>query len=306
MKPLLVLFRTRLEWCNFTCHYCPWNANQVRVESEAFRNDAHRLNRIVDRVAQLPRPVEFFITPKAEYMVLPYWRDAVRRLLALPQVTRLTIQTHLGWDIASYLPTVDTRKLALWTTYHPSETTPADRSTLMNRWMLLRENGIRFTIGIVGTHEHFSEMIDLRSSLPPDIYVWVNAYKRQADYYTPQQLDAIRSVDPYFDLNNQHFPSLGQLCTAGSHALFLDDDGDLRRCFFVGDILGNLFPDGWTTLPAPTSCPVATCHCYVGHMHIVDLGFRDIYGDDLAVRRPMRWPLPLAITASAASATSSE
>jgi hypothetical protein len=306
MKSLLVLFRTRLEWCNFTCGYCPWNANAVRVETEAFQADARRLQRIVQRVAELPRPVEFFITPKAEYMVLPYWREAVRQLLAMPQVTRVTLQTHLGWDVEGYLPTVEASKLALWTTYHPSETDATDRAVLKRRWMLLHEKKVRFTVGMVGTHEHLLELTQLRAFLPPDVYLWVNAYKREPDYYTPAQLQAIRSVDPYFDLNNQHYPSRGQLCTAGSHALYLDDEGDLRRCFFVGDILGNLFRDGWRTLPAPTACPIPTCHCYVGHMHIVDLGFRDLYGDDLAVRRPRHWPLPLVVTAAQGNAASSE
>ena len=51
---LLVLFRTRLEWCNYTCHYCPWNATVRRVSAEAFRDDERRLVRIVDRVAELP------------------------------------------------------------------------------------------------------------------------------------------------------------------------------------------------------------------------------------------------------------
>src|SRR5262249_10674370 len=86
LMTLLVLFRTRLEWCNFSCGYCPWNATLQRVPAEAFRADEDRLRRVLDRVAELPDPVEFFITPKAEYLVLPYWRAAVGRLLSLPQV----------------------------------------------------------------------------------------------------------------------------------------------------------------------------------------------------------------------------
>ena len=113
---LLVLFRTRLEWCNYRCGYCPWNADENRVEAQAFREDEHRLRRVVDRVAELPREVEFFITPKAEYLVLPYWREAVGRLLSLPQVRRVTVQTNLSFDVAAWLDAVDGRKLALWTT----------------------------------------------------------------------------------------------------------------------------------------------------------------------------------------------
>src|SRR5262249_43414157 len=109
---LLVLFRTRLEWCNYTCHYCPWNASVHKLPPEAFRADEARLNRVLGRVAELPQRVEFFITPKAEYLVLPYWRAAVARLLALPQVERVTVQTNLSFDLAEFLDQVGASKLA--------------------------------------------------------------------------------------------------------------------------------------------------------------------------------------------------
>lgn len=285
---LLVLFRSRLEWCNYTCHYCPWNATLNRVGRDDFADDERRVRRVIARVAELPRPVEFFVTPKAEYLVLPYWREAVARLTHLPQVSRVTVQTNLSFDVAAFLGEVDPGKVAFWTTFHPTEV-PADAiETLHSRWELLRRHGVPFSVGLVGTRDNLTHLEALRRRLPPDVYVWVNAYKREADYYTPDDLDRIRAVDPWFDLNNQHFPSLGRPCTAGQLAVYLDDEGDLRRCFFVGKVIGNLFRDGWTTLPDAEACPNATCHCYVGHMHIPELDFRGVYGRDLAVRIPQR------------------
>src|SRR5262249_59446638 len=76
LMSLLVLFRTRLEWCNYTCGYCPWNASVRKVPAEVFREDEARVRRGVARVAELPDSVEVFITPKAEYLVLPHWRGA--------------------------------------------------------------------------------------------------------------------------------------------------------------------------------------------------------------------------------------
>jgi MoaA/NifB/PqqE/SkfB family radical SAM enzyme len=283
---LLVLFRTRLEWCNYTCRYCPWNATARRVPAEAFHEDEARLRRILDRVAQLPDAVEFFITPKAEYLVLPYWRDAVSRLLALPQVERVTIQTNLSFDVADFLDRVDAAKLALWTTYHPTEVPESELDNLHAKWRLLQERGVTFSVGIVGTRENLPHLRRLRRRLDPHVYLWVNAYQREPNYYTTEQLAEIRGVDPWFDLNNQSFPSRGRPCTAGQRAVYLDDEGDLRRCFFVGEVIGNLFRDGWRRLSAPRPCPRETCHCYVGHMHIVELNFRSIYGRNLAVRVP--------------------
>jgi hypothetical protein len=287
---LLVLFRTRLEWCNYTCGYCPWNATVKKVPAEVFHNDEQRLRRILDRVSELPQPVEFFITPKAEYLVLPYWRAAVGRLLDLPQVRRVTVQTNLSFDLAAFLDSVNARKLALWTTYHPTEVSATELESLHAKWRLLQERGVLFSVGSVGTHENLPHLHRLRQRLDRSVYLWVNAYQREPNYYTAEQLAEIRAMDPYFDLNNQHFPSLGQPCTAGQQAVYLDDEGDLRRCFFVGTVLGNLFRDGWRTLNAPEPCPRESCHCYVGHMHIVELGFRNLYGDNLAVRIPRRWP----------------
>jgi MoaA/NifB/PqqE/SkfB family radical SAM enzyme len=294
---LLVLFRTRLEWCNYTCHYCPWNATLNRVEGEAFREDERRLTRIVERIAELPRAVELFITPKAEYLVLPYWRDAVARLLALPQVERITVQTNLSFDLAAWLDEVDHAKLALWTTYHPTEVDPAGLKALHAKWALLRRRGVPFSVGVVGTRENIPHAEALRARLPGDVYLWVNAYKREPDYYAPGEVERVRAIDPYFDLNNQHYPSRGRPCTAGQRAVYLDDEGDLRRCFFVGGVIGNLFRDGWVTLPAPLGCPRETCHCYVGHMHVVELDFRAVYGKDLAARIPLGWPERRALPA---------
>ncbi|MFO0926859.1 MAG: hypothetical protein U0736_07425 [Gemmataceae bacterium] len=61
-EPARSVLRTRLEWCNYACSYCPWNATLTRVDADVFRR-RRGLTRIIDRVAELPRPVEFFITP---------------------------------------------------------------------------------------------------------------------------------------------------------------------------------------------------------------------------------------------------
>src|SRR5262249_9158139 len=150
--------------------------------------------RIVDRVAELPEPVEFFITPKAEYLVLPYWRSAVGRLLGLPHVRRVTVQTNLSFDLAEFLDAVNAGKLALWTTYHPTEVSEADGEALHEKWDLLRRRGVPFSVGIVGTHANLPHMERLRRRLDPSVYLWVNAYQREADYYSPAQLEAIRRI----------------------------------------------------------------------------------------------------------------
>src|SRR5262249_23005577 len=127
------------------------------------------------------------------------------------------------------------------------------------------------------------------------------SYQREPDYYSPHDLAAIRAIDPLFDLNNQRYPSRGQPCTAGHRAVYLDDEGDLRRCFFVGEVIGNLFRDGWRTLSAPLGCPQESCNCYVGHMHIVHVDFRGVYGKHLAARIPREWHRGIGVRDAAVS-----
>ena len=234
----------------------------------------------------MPQPVEFFITPRAEYLVLPYWRAAVRDLLALPQVRRVTVQTNLSFDLAAFLGDVDASKLALWTTYHPSEVPERELEVLADKWRLLQERGVPFSVGIVGTHENLTHVQRLRRLLDPGVYLWVNAYQREQPYYTAEELEAIRGMDRWFDLNNQYFPSRGRPCTP---ATVPSTSTTRATCAAASSSAPSLATCSATagSLTRAAPCPKATCHCYVGQMHIVELGFRRIYGENLAARIPL-------------------
>jgi hypothetical protein len=93
----------------------------------------------------------------------------------MPQVRRVTVQTNLSFDVADFLDRVEWRKLALWTTYHPTEVNDEQREELFGRWELLRRRGVPFSVGIVGTREALPHAERLRARLPRDVYLWVNA-----------------------------------------------------------------------------------------------------------------------------------
>ena len=142
------------------------------------------------------------------------------------------------------------------------------------------ERGVPFSVGIVGTRENLPHACaTCAAGSTGGLPLGQRLQARGGLLLAGRARCDPRRSTRYFDLNNQHYPSLGRPCTAGQRAVYLDDEGDLRRCFFVGGVIGNLFRDGWTTLDAPGGCPVRTCHCYVGHMHVAELDFRAIYGD---------------------------
>ena len=69
---------------------------------------------------------------------------------------------------------------------------------------------MRLSVGVVGLKEHAAEIEALRRELPPHIYLWINAYKREPDYYGEHDLRHFTAVDPLFPINNQRHPSHGR------------------------------------------------------------------------------------------------
>jgi hypothetical protein len=57
-------------------------------------------------------------------------------------------------------------------------------------------------------------------------------------YYSPEQIARLERVDPLFRLSNARHPSRDKECTAGATAVSLDGEGNLRRCHFVGVVIG--------------------------------------------------------------------
>ena len=49
----------------------------------------------------------------------------------------------------------------------------------------------------------YGMIADLRRELPADVYLWVNAYKRNPDYYTAEMVEKLTRLDPLFPVNNQ-------------------------------------------------------------------------------------------------------
>lgn len=81
--------------------------------------------------------------------------------------------------------------------------------------MTLYENDVPFSVGSVGIRSAFSAIASLRSALPENVYLWVNAYKDKPDYYTAEDFAFLSEIDPHFSVNAMDYESLGQACNAG-------------------------------------------------------------------------------------------
>lgn len=279
---LSLLYRGPLASCNYGCEYCPFAKRQeAGAEHTA---DAQALERFLLRVEELTRHrFSILFTPWGEALIHPRYQQALARLTRLPNVAKAAIQTNLACRL-EWVEQCDKRKLALWTTYHPGEVALPRFAAKCHE---LQTRGVPFSAGIVGLKEHFAAARQLRDALPPDAYVWVNAYKRVPTYYSDSDRQFLESIDPLFGFNAAAHPSLGKPCRAGHTAIAIDGDGVMRRCHFIREPIGNFYAPDFELSLQPRLCTNETCGCHIGYVHLQELGLDAVFGDGLLERIPL-------------------
>ena len=149
---------------------------------------------------------------------------------------------------------------------------------------------IRYSVGVVGLREHFAAIEELRAALRPETYLWINAYKRDPNYYDPREIDRLLGIDPYFHWNLPAYSSRGKPCSAGDTSFAVDGDGNVRRCHFIETTIGNIYDPGFPGCLEPRPCSAATCSCHIGYIHRPELNLIELYRDGLLERIPADWP----------------
>jgi MoaA/NifB/PqqE/SkfB family radical SAM enzyme len=283
-----ILYRGSLSSCNYACTYCPF-AKTANTREELLA-DERQLERFVGWVgAQQNSPrrrLGILFTPWGEALIHQYYRRAMMRLAAMPYVYRVAIQTNLSAPLGEFVG-VDEPALAFWATFHPTQTS---LTGFLSRCRELDEAGIRYSVGVVGMREHFGAIESLRSQLRPEVYLWINALKRVPNYYSHEELQRLQAVDPYFHWNLQTYVSSGRSCRAGETTFTVDGAGDVRRCHFIDEVLGNIYDPTFPECLKPRPCSAMTCGCHIGYVHRPDLRLDGLYGDGLLERIPARWP----------------
>lgn len=290
---LTILYRGPLASCNYACEYCPFAKHQETDEEHA--HDARALQRFLDFIQSRP-DIRFsiFFTPWGEALIRKRYQQALITLTNLSHVEKAAIQTN-GSCRFDWATQCDKSKLGLWATYHPGETS---RAKFLERCEIMKQHGIRFSVGVVGLKEHFSEIETLRAALSPDIYLWVNAFKRVENYYAPDEADFLTAIDPLFPINNTRHPSQGRACHAGESVISVDGDGTIRRCHFIKEMIGNIYEEGWECALRPRACANETCGCHIGYVHLKELNLYKVFAGGVLERIPRNNPNLQTLTIS--------
>lgn len=277
---LSFLYRGTLSSCNYACAYCPF---AKKLDSRAvLARDAREVARFTDWVAQQSRAISVLFTPWGEALVRRHYRSAMQTLAALPHAKQVALQTNLAGPLNWLDGMVGREKIGLWCTYHPGQVTLA---RFLKRCMRLDAMGVRYSVGVVALHAHYDAIRALRAALPPHVYLWLNAYDRRGPgYYAAQDLAWLDAIDPWFAQNRRPVPSRGKGCFAGETSLSVDGDGELARCHFLPERLGNLYQDDLADMLQERSCPRFKCDCYIGYAQRKDLPFQQLFGDGVLAR----------------------
>lgn len=278
---LSILYRGPLSSCNYGCEYCPFaKKTETKTEHDL---DEFKLNKFVQRVGGLEDlSISVFFTPWGEALIHPRYQRAIASLSHMEHVEQIAIQTNLSCRL-EWLSECRIDRVGIWATYHPGET---DRVSFLKQCSTLDRFQARYSVGIVGMKEHIPEIVQMRTQLPPPIYLWVNAYKREQNYYTADEVALLQSIDHLFDFNNQYHASLGRDCRAGSSVVSVDGDGNVRRCHFICDVVTNLYSDNFLDALKPSPCTNQTCGCFIGYVHMKDLGLYEVFGEGVLARIP--------------------
>ncbi len=279
---LSILYRGPLSSCNYACGYCPFAKRHETAAELAV--DRRALERFVAWLQHRSAGDRYSVlfTPWGEALVRSWYRDALTRLSQLPNIERVAIQTNLSCRL-DWLDACEKSRVALWCTFHPEQTS---REQFVSQCRWLDAHAVRYSVGVVGLREHFAEIEALRTELRDDVYLWVNAYKDVADYYRGGEAEWLTAIDPLFPLNNTRHASLGKSCRAGEQVISVDGDGNIRRCHFIKQVVGNLYDEDFERCLAPRPCTNATCGCHIGFVHLDELQLYDTFAGGVLERVP--------------------
>lgn len=283
MDRLNILYRGPLSSCNYDCHYCPFAKR--RESASELANDRNQLQGFVDWLkSRTHRPHGLLFTPWGEALTRRWYRDAIVELSHCDHIERVAIQTNLSASL-DWLSASMVDRVALWCTYHPDEVV---RSKFLAQCANLEGLGVRYSVGVVGIKEHLKEIASLRAELPTHVYLWVNAYKSSAKAYDQEQLDFLTKIDPLFPINNVYHASAGKPCDTGLTTISIDGAGDVRRCHFVPEVLGNIYESELESMLSPRLCIKSSCGCHIGYVHMPSVKLKDVFGANILERIPVQ------------------
>lgn len=226
----MILYRGSLKSCNYCCSYCPFSRHRMTLQE--LEKDRKQWLDFVGCLKKQPEKSgihAMMVTPYGEALVHEWYWEGLAKLSRLSWMKAVGAQTNLGFHL-SWAADIfekyggDYKKLRLWATFHPKMTTTA---AFVQTCQQLTAAGVKISAGAVGVPEHIYLLRQLREKLPEDIYMWINRMDGLKRAYSPEEMQDLSEMDPYFYREMQAHPSAAAECT---ERLFVEGDKRVRMC----------------------------------------------------------------------------
>lgn len=282
-----IYYRGLLRSCNYTCSYCPFGR---KSPSGPTSRDEQTWRRFVAAMAAWRSPVRLFLIPYGEALVHAYYREGIAQLSTLPHVRGVGCQTNLSYPAQAWLEElrqsgVEVGKIHLWASFHPEMTSVRRFVDQLHR---LHEAGLQVCAGAVGKPDHLALLQELRDSLSPDIYLFVNAMQGLKRGYTAEETLAFSRIDNLFAYDVQNAAADWEHCMGRSESCFVDGWGNVRACPRSRTVLGNLY-GGLSLEEVP--CTNRRCDCYIAFSNLIRHPLRQVMGEGMLWRTPEKMPV---------------
>ena len=259
-----------MNWeCNYNCSYCfaqkPKDKNEYREHTADEWLDA--LYSIYKKYGKCK-----VILTGGEPLL---YKDAADLVIKATKYHHLSVGTNLSSDEGVLERIAEESKienLFISASFHLEKATV---EAFINKSLLLKEKGVGIWLSAVVHPKYLAEMPIIRDKfeekgLGIGFFPFIGKYMGRIypAEYSEEELKILRGLPGWHDRTGDldqkaiELPQVkGIRCYAGVKYIFVNPHGEVFRCVPVGQSIGNLFEEDFSTLRTPARCPVEICDC---------------------------------------------
>lgn len=286
-------YRGSLNFCNYSCSYCPFA--KKRYSANCLARDKQEWERFVSFMEQRQQEKHsdschgmdgqsgelgaVLVVPYGEALIHDYYWEGLARLSRLPFLEYVGAQSNFSFPIEKMLSLFEKchgekKKLRLWGTFHPEM---VDLGDFLAACKQLDWYSLSYCVGAVGVPEQIDLLRTFRERLSQKHYLFINRMDGLKRRYREEEIAAFTAIDPYFPLELKVHKRGDRVCD-GSY--FVTANGDVFGCNISNCRLGNLYETNkGIEGEEKRQCSKRSCDCYLAYnnLHKRELLFFEPY-----------------------------
>ena len=263
--PLEIMLITNFE-CVYHCSYC--FAYKPRNKGEYRKHDAREWEDLFLSFYNKYGKCNLILSGGEPF----FYKDSVDFVINTTKYHHVHAGTNLFLekDVLERIASQSKKEnLYISASFHPES---ANLETFIEKLLFLKDKGIAVRANGVLFPEHLNRMVEIynrfkETSIPIGFFPYIGEYKGRKfpDEYSEDELKIIAGLPVWHqsprDSKIQIPRTKGMLCYAGVKTIYINPNGEVRRCMSAHDIIGNAFDENFSLLKKPEPCPLDICDC---------------------------------------------